>query len=65
MSLDAARCHFESERLRMRPLEAGDAEALSLFERLAEQCPEDPLVAFHLRRLSEGESGAVIVLKEK
>ena len=35
------------------------------FVKLAEHYPEDALVRFHLERLAAGESGKVIVMKEK
>ncbi len=44
----------------------GDAEAArGAFARLHEEDPEDPLVAFHLRRLESGESGTTVVLARK
>ena len=35
-------------------------EARTAFEALARSAPDDPLVAFHLKRLEQGESGVVI-----
>lgn len=40
-------------------------EALQAFQRLACQRPDDGLVALHLRRLREGQTGDLIVLDEK
>lgn len=42
-----------------------DPGALGAFEALARQRPDDPLVALHLQRLRQGESGEVIVMNEK
>jgi adenylate cyclase len=39
--------------------------ALSAFRMLAEQYPDDPLVALHLRRLENGAQGDLIVMSEK
>ncbi len=48
-----------------RSLKAGEDGALAAFQSLAEEDPEDGLVAFHLRRLARGERGATIRLEEK
>lgn len=48
-----------------RLLCARDPGARDAFARLVERFPEDALLHFHLRRLSAGESGIVIVMKEK
>jgi hypothetical protein len=46
-------------------LEAGQPEAAELFAALYREKPEDPCVAFHYRRLTAGETGAVIIMTEK
>ncbi len=46
-------------------LSGATAAALAQFESLAMQHPQDPLVALHLKRLRQGESGDLIVLSEK
>jgi adenylate cyclase len=46
-------------------LENGPADALSLFERLAQENPGDACVAFHLKRLRQGETGVTVVMTEK
>ena len=48
-----------------RLLSAEDPEAESTFRRLTEQYPEDALIAFHAKRLAAGESGSLVVMKEK
>ena len=48
-----------------RLLSAEDAEAESAFRRLAERYPEDALISFHVKRLAAGESGSLVVMKEK
>jgi adenylate cyclase len=53
-------------RAAYRALEGVDAaEALSQFEALAAEFPDDGPTAFHLQRLRDGESGALIVMNEK
>ncbi|MGE0093852.1 MAG: CHASE2 domain-containing protein [Alphaproteobacteria bacterium] len=46
-------------------LKVGEEGALAAFQSLAEEDPEDGLVAFHLRRLMRGERGVTIRLEEK
>jgi class 3 adenylate cyclase len=46
-------------------LKAGEEGAPAAFQSLAEEDPEDGLVAFHLRRLARGERGVTIKLEEK
>ncbi len=46
-------------------LSAEDPEAENAFRRLVERHPEDALIGFHLKRLVAGESGSLIVMKEK
>ena len=46
-------------------LELGKEEALKAFQHLAENYPEDPLTAFHARRLAAGETGSTIVFTTK
>jgi adenylate cyclase len=48
-----------------RALQAGRPEAAEQFVKLHREDPEDPCVAFHLQRLSTGESGTLIVMAEK
>ena len=43
-------------------LRSGDARALTEFAALLEAYPEDPLTAFHAKRLSAGEGGVVVIL---
>jgi class 3 adenylate cyclase/CHASE2 domain-containing sensor protein len=40
-------------------------QALELFQALASECPGDPCVALHVRRLKSGEHGSRIVMEEK
>lgn len=40
-------------------------EALGMFEALARESPGDPCVAFHIKRLREGEKGVTMVMHEK
>jgi class 3 adenylate cyclase/CHASE2 domain-containing sensor protein len=46
-------------------LEQEDPVASELFAALHRKFPNDPLIAFHSRRLSKGERGSRIVLEEK
>jgi adenylate cyclase len=46
-------------------LEAGRPETAELFEALHREKPGDPCVAFHYRRLTAGETGALIIMTEK
>ncbi len=46
-------------------LKACDRNALELLRALAVDCPEDRLVAFHVKRLRNGETGTTITLTEK
>jgi adenylate cyclase len=46
-------------------MSADDAGALGAFTRLHAQRPDDGLVAFHLRRLQDGESGDTVVMADK
>ena len=41
------------------------ALALPTFQGLAERFPDDPLVTLHLKRLSDGAHGDLIVMSEK
>jgi adenylate cyclase len=43
----------------------GDPGAEHAFRKLSETYPEDGLIRFHLERLAAGESGSVVVMKEK
>jgi adenylate cyclase len=57
----AAKAYLEAFAL----LERGDESAETVFARLHEEAPDDPLVAFHLRRLQSGDTGATVVLHRK
>ncbi len=46
-------------------LEREDPGALEAFAALARDYPDDPLIAFHLKRLQHGEKGTIMVLSEK
>ena len=46
-------------------LESGAEDALSLFKQLHDKYPNDPLVAFHHKRLSTGIRDASIVMHDK
>ncbi len=46
-------------------LERRDPDADTAFAALAENYPDDPLAAFHLKRLRAGETGTTIVMTEK
>lgn len=62
---DKTHCSVDEYMAVFSMLSAEDPLALDEFRRLAGQFPDDPLVAFHLGRLAAGESGSVVVLKEK
>jgi len=46
-------------------MEASGAKASSVFSALAVSYPDDPLIAYHARRLGDGESGSSVVMKSK
>jgi hypothetical protein len=46
-------------------LAAGDPEALSLWEALHAEAPDDPSIAMHLARLRAGERGVAMAMTEK
>ena len=46
-------------------MERGEADAATLFARLSAEHPDDPLAAFHARRLAAGQSGIDIVMTQK
>ena len=46
-------------------LQAQDPTAREKLAALAERWPDNPLVALHLKRLSKGETGTVMVMEEK
>jgi hypothetical protein len=48
-----------------RAMEALDPAAVESFQELANAYPNDPLVALHLQRLRQGESGVQMVMLEK
>jgi len=60
--LDAAAAAEEYRRA-FALLEAGDPGALSAFAALVAQHPDDPLAAFHLKRLLNGAKGTHIALE--
>ena len=51
--------------LAFRQLEAQTPEAAEHFAALYSEDPEDPCVAFHHHRLMEGETGALIEMRDK
>lgn len=55
------RAYLEAFRL----MEAGDPKAPAAFRRLSGTFPDDPLAAFHARRLGAGEKGSTVVMDEK
>lgn len=62
---DKTHCGVDAYLAAYAMLCAKDPQAEAAFRELAREYPEDPLVAFHLGRLAAGESGSVVVLKEK
>ncbi len=46
-------------------MERNDPEAQDAFSALVERYPDDPLAAFHLKRLSNHENGVTVVMAEK
>ena len=56
---------LERYRAAYAKLEQESPEALSMFESLAKEAPGDPCVAFHLKRLREGDKGVTMVMHEK
>ena len=44
---------------------ADDLAVLGMFQALYREDPDDPCVAFHYRRLQEGETGTLIEMHEK
>ncbi len=46
-------------------LRDGAAGAAALFETLAQEAPDDPCVAFHLRRIQHGVTGVSVIMAEK
>ena len=46
-------------------LQKESPEARAAMLRVLEMAPDDPLAKFHLRRLENGETGTVVVMKEK
>ena len=63
--LDADAAQDREYRRAFELLRARDSGSLEAFELLAATRPHDPLVALHLARLQNGESGDLIVLTEK
>ena len=60
----------ESQRIRdyraaFQQLDKSPYAAREAFARLAEQYPDDPLIALHRKRLADGQNGTDVVLKEK
>lgn len=58
-------CGVDEYMAAYRMLSVEDPGAEAAFRKLAAQFSEDPLVTFHLGRLAAGETGSVVVLKEK
>lgn len=48
-----------------RLLKKGDTQGATAFARLAENYPDDGLIAFHAKRLASGEAGTTIVMSDK
>ncbi len=48
-----------------RLLKNDDPGARDAFVALAKNFPDDPLAAFHLKRLENGKTGVIVVLSEK
>ncbi len=48
-----------------RLMESSSPEAARAFDDLAKDYPDDPLIAFHARRLESGQTGHTIVMTEK
>ena len=46
-------------------MEQLDTQALPVFEGLAGQFPDDRLIAYHTKRLADGETGTTIVMTSK
>jgi adenylate cyclase len=65
------RAEADSERIRryeaaLRLLQGGETDAAAAeFAALRREFPDDPCIAFHCRRLAEGERGTLIVMAEK
>ncbi len=57
--------YLERYRQAYVALETDTQQALAAFGQLADEYPQDRLVAMHVRRLREGGSGETIVLSEK
>jgi len=62
---DNTHCDVDEYLAAFQLMRAEDPKAEDAFRSLADRHPGDALVAFHLRRLTAGESGCVVVLKEK
>jgi adenylate cyclase len=66
LTRQAASSHrITAYRQAFETLDEPDGAALAAFSALAEQYPDDALVAFHLARLKDGEGGRVVVMGEK
>jgi len=63
---DEARSLFITQYLlAYQALKNGSREALSLFEDMGREHARDACVAFHLKRLRQGETGVTVVMTEK
>jgi hypothetical protein len=56
---------LERYRMAFEKLEADSPEALSLFDALHEEAPDDPCVAMHAERLRHGDRGIAMAMTEK
>ena len=59
---DSGRAPLDEYNVAFALLQKSDPNALSEFIALREAYPEDPLAAFHAKRLSTGKNGTIIVL---
>jgi class 3 adenylate cyclase/CHASE2 domain-containing sensor protein len=57
--------YFERYRAAYAELRHGAPDAISLFEKLNAENPDDACVCLHLNRLRRGESGVLVVMGEK
>jgi adenylate cyclase len=56
---------FDQYNIAFKHLEENSPEAIEWFTQLETSFPHDPLVALHLKRLQQGETGIEIVFAEK
>ena len=57
--------YVERYRSAYAQLQSGAPDAISLFERLNAENPDDACVRLHLNRLRRGEGGVTVVMGEK